>query len=82
MCCKPMLVVVAVMQETVDDLKVQLHQQQQAASTAVQDLSAKEAELQKFKDISSTEAQGWQSKLEELKAVRTIPPKPTATHAC
>jgi len=47
------------MQNTVDDLKIQLHQQQQAAGTAVEHLSAREAELQQLKNLSSTEAQAW-----------------------
>lgn len=57
------------MQETVDELKVQLSQQAQAASDATQALSGVEEELQRLKASSTTEVQAWQGKADEAKEV-------------
>lgn len=58
-----------ILQDNIADLKVQLQQQQQAATDAAQQLSAKEEELTQLKATSSNELQAWQSKIEELKTV-------------
>lgn len=56
-------------QDTVEDLKVQLEQQQAATADAKQQLSDKEAELQQLRGLNSNEVQAWHIKLEELKEV-------------
>jgi hypothetical protein len=65
---------VTVEQDLVDDLKVQLSQQQQAASDATQALAAREEELQQIKASSTTEVQAWQTKSDELKEVGHVAP--------
>lgn len=56
-------------QELVDDLKVQLSQQQQAANDATQALASRDEELQQIKASSTTEVQAWQVKADQLKQV-------------
>jgi hypothetical protein len=65
------LLVLCLSQELSDDLKVQLAQQQAAATDATQALASREEELQKIKASSTTEVQAWQVKADELKEVRT-----------
>ena len=48
---------------------MQLSQQQQAATDAVQALAARAEELQQIKASSTTEVQAWQAKSDELKEV-------------
>lgn len=60
------------LQDTVDDLKVQLFNQQQAASDTTQALAAREEELQRIKASSTTEVQAWQAKADELKQVGSM----------
>lgn len=54
----------------VEDLKVQLSQQQQAATDAAQASASSEEALQQIKASSTTEVQAWQVKADELKEVR------------
>lgn len=68
-----LLFVLCLSQELSDDLKVQLAQQQAAASDATQALASREEELQKIKASSTTEVQAWQVKADELKEVRAAP---------
>lgn len=65
-----LLFVLCLSQALSDDLKVQLAQQQAAASDATQALASRDEELQKIKASSTTEVQAWQVKADELKEVR------------
>jgi hypothetical protein len=58
-------------QGLVEDLKVKLSQQQQAANDATQALASRDEELQQIKASSTTEVQAWQVKADELKEVRS-----------
>jgi hypothetical protein len=58
------------LQDLVEDLKVQLSQQQQAAADATQALASREEELQQIKASSTREVQAWQEKVDEVKEVR------------